>query len=908
MIALNRAYIQKEVADSEVIYRRGVGLFQHGAFMLAAANPEKGSFAYRVDGSYGDYTIQIQLLPERVKTFCDCPYPGDGCKHTVAALLDARNVLDDFRRAQQASVKTAVVDKDVESELLTPEEIKAQALEDRKKRAKSEIFTVTVGDMLKGEHLIETETGKQYIVTLHDPANESGHCTCPDYRTNRLGICKHMIYLSRRFKKMRGFKKRMDKERFPFVDVYWDSIHDCPRLFHERSKGKANGVMKTLSPCFDKQGLFRGKRLADLMPVFSSLVGEKQVRIQEPVLKRIDEEMTRAQLDALSEEGMPPLTGLKAELYPYQKEGVAFALYRTGALIGDEMGLGKTLQAIALGMLKKEIFEFEKVLVVTLASLKEQWRREIGRFSNESATVVAGSQNQRKEIYFKDDSLFKITNYEAVLRDVTILSRFKPDLIILDEAQRIKNFSTKTADAVKQIPRKHALVLTGTPLENKLEDVYSIVQFLDPGMLSPLWQFAADHFMLSRRKKGKILGYHNLDRLHDRLSSIVIRRRKEEVLKDLPDQIENNYYLELTEEQKQIHGGYIGALLPLLNKKYLTPVDHRRIMELLLKARMVCNSTYLIDRKTHLSPKLKELEGIIEELVKANGRKVVIFSEWTTMTMLIGRYLSEAGIQFVELSGKVPVKKRQALIDEFTHNSACQVFLSTDAGGTGLNLQAADCVINFELPWNPARLNQRIGRVNRIGQKSKCINVINLITKDSIEEKILAGIQLKTDLFKGVFDGGVDLVEFSREKRTEMLNRLREMMGDDPVPVVQEANPGEDIPEDTPGFLNPKALEDADDSAVREGRARDFTGEETDTDPAAPPASSSPGSAAAEPAAVDQSPEKMESVLNSGMAFIGGLMEMATGRKMTATAEDGRMVRLDKETGEVTLKFKLPGF
>lgn len=198
---------------------------------------------------------------------------------------------------------------------------------------------------------------------------------------------------------------------------------------------------------------------------------------------------------------------------------------------------------------------------------------------------------------------------------------------------------------------------------------------------------------------------------------------------------------------------------------------------------MVCDSTYLIDRKTHISPKLKELDGIIDELVVQNKRKMVIFSEWTTMTFLIAKHLSDMGIPFVELSGKVPVKKRQALIDGFTNNPECRVFLSTDAGGTGLNLQAADCVVNFELPWNPAKMNQRIGRVSRIGQESGCINVINLIAKNSIEERIRAGIQLKTDLFKGVFDDdGPDVVEFSREKRDELLNRLRAMMGEDPEP------------------------------------------------------------------------------------------------------------------------------
>ncbi len=133
------------------------------------------------------------------------------------------------------------------------------------------------------------------------------------------------------------------------------------------------------------------------------------------------------------------------------------------------MGLGKTLQAIVLAILKKEIFGFSKVLVITLASLKEQWKREIERFSDEKAVVVAGSPQKHRTTYMTEEGLFKITNYEAVLRDTTILARFKPDLVILDEAQRIKNFSTKTADAVKGLPRRHALVLTGTPLENKLK-------------------------------------------------------------------------------------------------------------------------------------------------------------------------------------------------------------------------------------------------------------------------------------------------------------------------------------------------------------------------------------------------------------------------------------------------------
>ncbi|HHD57486.1 MAG TPA: helicase, partial [Desulfobulbaceae bacterium] len=705
---------------------------------------------------------------------------GEGCKHVVAVLLD---LLDKKEKLPEEPVPAAVL----EEPYLSPDEIKAQALEDRKKRARTEQFTLTPGDMLKGDHLLTTPRGKQYQVTLHDPVAGIGHCSCPDFLSSGLGTCKHLVFLHNHVAKQKGFKKQLTRERFPYVDIFWDARAARPRLFHEQSFTGDDPLAEMLAEIFTEDGQYRLPGLADFMPYLERLQSYKRVRIQESVMGKLANRLLDIELAAAADSPLPnSVDYLKVSPYPYQEEGIRFGLYKRAVLIGDEMGLGKTMQAIGLGVLKKEIFGFTKVLVVTLASLKDQWQREIERFTDEKAEVIAGSAAQRKRQYSEDDSLFKITNYEAVLRDVTIIARFKPDLIILDEAQRIKNFETKTAEAVKSLPRQHALVLTGTPLENKLEDIYSISQFLDPELLSPLWKFAADHFLLSRHKKGKILGYRNLEKLHNKLRPLVIRRRKEEVLDDLPEQLVNDYYLDLHETQAEIHAGYSRSLLPLINKKFLTPMDLRKIQVLLLKMRQVCDSTYLIDRETNISPKLDELATILGELVIENNRKVVIFSEWTTMTFLIGKHLSKVGIPFVELSGRVPVKKRQVLIDEFSTNPECKVFLSTDAGGTGLNLQAADCVINFELPWNPAKLNQRIGRVNRIGQKSKCVNVINLITKSSIEMRIMAGIQLKGELFSGVFDGGVDEVMFDRKKREEMVNQLREMLGQELEEPVAE--------------------------------------------------------------------------------------------------------------------------
>ncbi len=897
---LNSTYIKTNIADSKTIFQRGIRIHDNGGYYCREFDQEQGIYEYEVDGNYGDYDVVIEFKDDELVTFCNCPYPGKGCKHTVAVLLDIENRIKELDSEKESG--------DLEESCLTADEIKAQALQDRISRAKSEKYILKLGDMFKGEHILETEKGRQYRVTMLDPEKGLGHCSCPDYLTNQMATCKHIIHLNELFGEDKSFAKKISAERFPFINIYWDSKTNQPKLFNERPEEEIKELPGALDEFFDSEGTYKKDQLADIQSFIFSTYDDKRIKIDNYIFEKLDDTLQERNLRQLAQQPFPSLDFLKSRLYPYQQKGIEFGLYKKAVLIGDEMGLGKTIQAIALAILKRQVLGYEKVLIVTLASLKEQWKREIEKFTDEKATVVMGSPTSRRDSYAESDSLFKITNYEAVRKDVDLLTSFNPDLIILDEAQRIKNFETKTADAVKSLPKKHGIVLTGTPLENKLEDVYSIIQFLDPAYLAPLWKFAGDYFMLSRDKKGKILGYRNLDQLHEKLKPIVIRRRKEEVLTDLPQLIENNYYIDLSFQQQELHNGFSASLAPILQKKFLTPIDFQRIQRLLLMMRMSCDSTYLIDRETNISPKLKELENILDELVLQNNRKVVIFSEWTTMTFLIAKHLSKVKIDFVELTGKVPVHKRQPLIDEFTNNPDCKVFLASDAGGTGLNLQAADCVINFELPWNPAKINQRIGRVNRIGQENDTINVINLIAKNSIEERILAGLQMKTDLFQGVFDGTTDTVEFSQEKRQELLDKLKSMIGDEQFVPATENDRSEEIPQDTPHFLNPEVLREKEDTIGYDS--------EEDIDPLEQTKATSPiesaepadGEGAQKSLFEGQPAERVEEVLNNGMSFISGLLEMATGQKIEQSQDNNKMISIDKDSGEVTMKFKLPGF
>ncbi|MEA1911579.1 MAG: DEAD/DEAH box helicase, partial [Spirochaetota bacterium] len=678
--------------------------------------------------------------------------------------------------------KKLISKDDNSTSYLTPEEIKAEALDARKRKAKKEEFTLFPGDTYKGYHTVKTLKGREYTVTIYNPAEQTGHCSCPDFATNHLDTCKHLIFTYNQFLEDKAFKNQAEKEIFPFVHFSWNPRLNRPVCYYEQIEDPE--IDTEIQKLFNEKGVYTRDSINGLYKLYSKTNDTTNIlQFDNYLLERINNLLYEKEIHKLEKKHTIDFSFLETELYPYQKEGVRFAVFKKAAIIADEMGLGKTLQAISIALLKKQIFGFEKILVVCPSSIKSQWKNEIEKYTDASALIISGNRQKRQKLYLESSAFFKITNYEALMRDKLAVSRWQPDFVILDEAQRIKNFNTKTHQAVQSIPHNHSLIITGTPLENKLEDLYSIVQFSDPTLLTPLWAFAAHHFNLSTQRKNKVLGYRNLKVVFEKIQPLLIRRKKVDVIDNLPEKIENNYYFDLSTEQEEIHQGYMASLFKIINKKVLTPMDIKLMQKILLAMRRVCDSTYLIDKKTNISPKLVELVTILKDLVLDNRRKIVIFSEWTTMTYLIGKVLSEMEIDFVEFTGKVPVGKRQMLIDEFHENPDCMVFLSTDAGGVGLNLQNSDCVINFELPWNPAKLNQRIGRIHRIGQKHSAVNVINLITKKSIEEKVYAGINLKQELFDAALEGAGDEVDLSRENKNKFINQIRKMFDGEEIEI-----------------------------------------------------------------------------------------------------------------------------
>ena len=649
-----------------------------------------------------------------------------------------------------------------------------------------------------GDYTVKSGSGRTYRVALRGPALFENYCSCPDFAVNTLGTCKHIeaLLLQLRRRNRKALETTGSKRTRASISLHYGDTIDV-RLHLPASPGPA--LRSFAAEYFDPAGSLRRehyRQFVQVLELFRNADG--QAIIYSDVLDYIDRENELAEGLELERKlltklrrGQDPLAGvLKTKLLPYQTEGALFAACRGRVVLADDMGLGKTVQALAAAELLRRRKGIERVLVIAPASVKYQWKTEIERFTGLSAQIVDGLLPRRRALYAAP-SFFTLTSYELVLKDVRYMHELKPDLIILDEAQRIRNWATATARTIKQLKSRYAFVLTGTPLENKLEELFSVVEFVDGRRLGPAFRFLHEHRM--EDDNGRLLGYRGLDRIRGQLAPVLLRRTRQEVLKELPERTDQIFRVPLTSEQAEPYFEQSDILGKLMRKwerqGWLSEIDQKRVLCCIQNMRMLCNSTFLFDKQTHHSPKLQEFREILTELTIEEKRKVVVFSEYERMTYLAGEELRKLGIGFVSLHGGVPSRQRGALIEKFRNDPACQVFLSTDAGGVGLNLQAASAVVNFEPPWNPARLEQRIGRVHRLGQ-SRPVHVIHMLTSGSIEERVWETLQLKKSLFAGVFDSPTGEVSFAKLGRKTIMQAVKEIFADQPgrpKPVITDA-------------------------------------------------------------------------------------------------------------------------
>lgn len=455
----------------------------------------------------------------------------------------------------------------------------------------------------------------------------------------------------------------------------------------------------------------------------------------------------------------------KLELHKYQKEGATKLYYNKNFAIFDDTGLGKTAQCIAV--ISKLYLESDsnkdfKVLIICPSSLMKQWQEEFKKFSyidEKYITLIKGTKLKRQQLW-SENSMIKIMNYDLIRFDNEPLEQ-EWDLIILDEATRIKNLTAKTTQQINKLKANRKIVATATPIENNVKELYSIFNFLNPDLLGKFYNFKQEYFVEELmeaygRTFNQLVGYKNLDKLKRIIAPFYIRRIKDEVMSELPSIINENIYIDLSTSEKTIYN-HIEKLIED-QKQPENMVDGSGIIGLYQLQRVLCNGEYCFKysqstnpdimalqmKATEKSTKVNECSILINQILLNNPNdKILVFSDFTIPFELLKQKLVDLKIGYSELFGDV---KKEEQIKEFKENPNIKVFLiQTKTGGAGLNLQEANHVIFLNKPFNPATEYQALSRSHRQGQ-TKTVFIYNFIVEDGIEEKIIDILKKKKDL------------------------------------------------------------------------------------------------------------------------------------------------------------------
>lgn len=520
------------------------------------------------------------------------------------------------------------------------------------------------------------------------------------------------------------------------------------------------------------------ERLLDVIP---------DITVDPSTEQRVKDQMEKeAKLDRLrrmSKQDTPVcirIPGLKGSLYNYQRLGVMYSSTNgVGVLLADEMGLGKTLQAIGTALFMKANYGAKHALIVTPASLKFNWPLEIEKFTDEKYVVIDGTPEERIVQWLRDDVFFYVVNFELVLADLFGGKKFKErknetdaqrerrekiklkakqrqgllseirrrrwDLIVVDEAQALKHHSATRTRNIKELKGRCRMALTGTPMDGRLEELHSLMQFVAPGLLMSKTRFFQRH--VDTDFWGRVVGYKKIGEVSQKIQPFFLRRLKRDVMKDLPDKVYENRLVSMEPEEYEIYK-------KMAENGHEATEDELAVVAI-IRCKQFCNYPPFLDDTCKSTSKMDAFKEVVDEVVIQNGHKALIFSQYKEMLNIIVAELEKMGVKYMRIDGDTPPVDRAAMQKRFNEDKGIDVMVGTEAMSTGLNFQSADYVINYDDNWSPAIMAQREDRCHRQGQRN-VVTVINFICRDTIEERIRSVIYAKNKITDQVLGDATD--------------------------------------------------------------------------------------------------------------------------------------------------------
>jgi len=855
-------------ATGTLAYRQGQSLYINGQTNLLSQAGAR--FEFLVDDHHGDFLVNISL-EINLPASCSCK-SRLMCRHQAAAFMQLHELLK------------------LEEEVAPPEGIKysrkgmmKRVVEERIAKAQHADYKIEFADNIFGEHQLTNEKGIVYHLTFRDLERKHGYCSCPDYRTNKLGTCKHLIFA---FEKM-ALNDVMIPDvlpEYPFIEVFLNPFRDLKIswFYPEKPTGAA---AELLYRYFGNKNFIEDDQVEQFLGFLNNAQNFKQILVRPEVMKKVEKVHEYAALELISKAGKIDFSLLTRKLLPYKETGVQFVTFKTGAIIADEIGLDKTSQAIAAAIMKKHLFSLRNTLVICPSSLKISWKNQIEALTNENAIIVQGSTEERNLLYQSGQAFFKIVNYDQLVKDQNIIRQFSPDFLIIDEAQKIKNYTSITSAAIKAILRKHTLLLANSSLDADLLELYSLVLFVDQDLLTPLWEFSYQHCYFNPENKNKIVGYYDLDLLWKKLEKVILRRTKGEVIRQLPQILNLDIPVKTDSLQASLQLKFATEALVILRQNVITPFDVRKLSILFEKLRMVATSVNLVEDSGKIAPKTDELRNVLVDKlqVQKGENKVVIFITWRKMSNLIQRMLRINHINFVEIQQNTPVLKKKELASVFEKNPAVNVLLFSDDDVREINFQMVDAIVNFDISGVTFSENHWPGKIDPLVNRKKNLTIINLISENSIEE-ILRSKQEDQYLINQVFTGfpenysDAKFKDFWIEKLANLISVLQNL----PLPF-------DEIPEKIPDGR--QMLIDFEEDPVIHT--------EIQTDGLHHSMKKMPQEVQIKNIVFDNA--IMQEVLKSGITFISELYKASAGTDNNFSDDS---VTSNPETGEIIIKFK----
>jgi len=619
----------------------------------------------------------------------------------------------------------------------------ADEIEKRRERGRAEHFSIenlTPDRPVFSNFRVGSPSGQTYEVEVRDLAWREVFCTCVDFRVNRLGTCKHVEAVLDHLEKEQpdAFEEAIESgsetiDLVPSADGRTLTIARNLGQLPVRARKWFNETGEVLPEQADQAlAAFRKQKLAALR--ISREVSEWEARRE----READLFSARREYEQAVQNGRAPLSETAVPLAPYQREGMLHLAFRERAILADGVGLNRSSQAIGACALLERLDRVSRVLVIAPYSLRPSWEREIAQLTSLSYRTFPKASAARSAAC-REPAFFTLATYEQASEEVGLINEtLAPDVVILDEAQRIRDWDSPIALRVKQLQSRYAFVLTSNEIGPDLDEVYALMSFVDPSVLGPLFRFNRDYYDFD--EQGSPVGTRNLERLREKLRPFVLRRTHVAVATQIPSLSQAVYAVDFSSRQLKAyrkHEAVARGLQSEERKRSLTKPERATLMRNLGMMRMVSDALAVIGEQDSAEPpKLSEFRRILDELTGNPRAKVIVFTEWERMGRAIRRVCEDEGHASVFLHGDLTAAERRKEAARFAGEPECQIGISTDLGGSPLGIAGAQTLVHFDVPWNPRRIEER--RKSLPASAGGLQQELFIITRGSVEERLLA--------------------------------------------------------------------------------------------------------------------------------------------------------------------------